>query len=113
LRQADRAAETSTLAPRPFATPIQAKLMVGGVNDPAEREADRVADAVVQNIDAGVTAAPGVPSLQRSAVSGAQVPPETEQAIDQSRGGGSPLPAELGQSMGGAMGANFGGVRIH
>jgi hypothetical protein len=50
--------------------PIQAKLEVGAVDDPLEREADQVAGQVMHMPDASAIAAPGVmgggiPGIQR------------------------------------------------
>jgi Domain of unknown function (DUF4157) len=50
--------------------PMQAKLEVGGVDDPLEREADRVAEQVMRLPDAGAVAPPavtggGIPGVQR------------------------------------------------
>lgn len=103
------------LADRPF-TPeltVQAKLTVGAVNDPAEAEADRVADAVLaapQPTPVAISAAPGV---QRSAASDVQMTSQIEGGIQTARGGGTQLPGQLQGQMGANMGANFANVRVH
>ena len=49
-------AERRTMKPKPLPFPLQAKLMVGAVNDPLEHEADRVADQVMRMPAPGATA---------------------------------------------------------
>lgn len=104
---------------------IQAKLTVGPAVDPYEVEADQVADRVVRHLATGVgpgsqTAdpAPGhaVQRIQRRATIGTEggsVDADTERAIQSSRGGGKGLPDGVRQSMEGAFGADFSGVRVH
>src|SRR5260221_3266200 len=107
------------------ATPlrIQAKLTVSQPGDQYEQEAERVAVSEVRQLDANAggdqaqvnaQAAPSAqPLVQRSAISGMPVAPDTEQAVQAARGGGQALPAQLGQQMNAAFGTDFGGLHIH
>ena len=103
------------LADRPFAPPliVQRKLTVGAINDPAEAEADRVAEAVMAAPQAALVAISAAPEVQRSAASDVQMTGEIEGSIQAARGSGTQLPTELHQKMGANMGANFANVRIH
>jgi hypothetical protein len=104
---------------------IQAKLVVGASDDSYEREADQVADdatAAIEQRAAGDLPATGVQSsattrIRRMASSvgaaGGAVDAETEQAIASTRSGGRPLDAPLRRSMESAIGADFGGIRVH
>ncbi|HET9690439.1 MAG TPA: DUF4157 domain-containing protein [Acidimicrobiales bacterium] len=110
----------------------QPSLTVGPADDPAEREADAVADAVVRQVRAGGGRAPssagatpsplaGVPAvarLRRSATevgaAGGEVGSQTEGLIDRARsGGGAPLDAVEQRRFGDAFGADLSVVRIH
>lgn len=105
----------------------RATMRVGAANDPAEREADLVADRVSRWIESGG----GVPAAtaarvasggvrRRAAGEPAPIGPEggdvdraVEQRIERARGGGSALPADLRRTMGEGLGADLGGVRVH
>ena len=53
---------------------------------------------------------------QRAEVIGAQggeAPAAVQAGIEQARGGGQPLDSKINQQVGGALGVNFGGVRVH
>ena len=113
-------------------TPIQTKLTIGAVGDKYEQEADRVAAAVVQQINR-----PGPVSMaqrevvqskeiidedepnmkpmvqRREAIGGEEATTDLESAINRARGSGQSLSVGLQQSMGQAMGADFSGVRVH
>jgi Domain of unknown function (DUF4157) len=112
--------------------PIQPKLAIGAPGDKYEQEADRVAQQVVQRLNAPqVERAGPEPAVQRqtpedeelqmkpmlqmrgNAKTGGQASPDLESAINQARGGGQSLDNGLQRSMGQAMGANFSGVRVH
>jgi hypothetical protein len=107
------------------ATPlrIQAKLTVSQPGDQYEQEAERVAASVVRQLNANpggeqaqanTQAVPPARSLvQRSAISGMPIAPDMEQAVQSARGGGQALSSPLGQQMGAAFGADFGGLHIH
>ncbi|KAA3664425.1 MAG: DUF4157 domain-containing protein [Chloroflexi bacterium] len=53
------------------------------------------------------------PLVQRRADEGGEAPADLESVINQARGNGLPLAPELQAQMGQAMGADFGGVRVH
>jgi hypothetical protein len=104
----------------------QAKLQVGAVGDPAEQEADTVAQAVLRRLAA--RSAPGSPRSAETAISprpltvsrraevgraGGTLRAETASAIEHARGNGTPLDQKTGEAMGSAFGTDFGGVRLH
>lgn len=103
---------------------VQAKLAVGPAADPYEREADAVADGVVQTLS-GRSDASAVNTtetaarqarVQRSATigsAGGAVDSDTDRAIQSSRGGGSGLPADARSKMEHAFGADFSAIRVH
>ncbi|WP_143307017.1 eCIS core domain-containing protein [Chitinophaga vietnamensis] len=108
--------------------PLQRKLSVGAVDDPLEREADAMADAVISR-----KPLPSATFIQRkcqhceeedkvmrhpvSAVVQQQSTPavdaHTESRIHASKGGGAALPENVRQSMETRMGQDFSAVRIH
>jgi Domain of unknown function (DUF4157) len=101
---------------------LQAKLVVGPLGDRFEREADRVAREVERTVTQAAPATAG-PLIRRSpsgagtgAGGGAGTGPVSDglaRSIGQARGGGRPLPAAVRGRMEQAMGADFGGVRVH
>ena len=98
----------------------RAPLQVGAANDSAEREADSVADRVVENLGMGSPVVEVTESrVQRKATGaigpeGGEVDADTEARLDRSRGGGSALDPSVRRSMESAFGgASFGDVRIH
>ncbi len=112
-----------------IAFPIQAKLTIGEPNDQYEQEADRVAAQVVHQINTPISSNenPGnhtqrqlddpvqmKPRLQRRGdVPSGPASSDLESSINQARGGGQSLDANLQTSMGQAMGADFSRVKIH
>ena len=105
---------------------VQPKLIVGPVGDTYEREADRVATRVVQEMRTPVNSigqrqeseeqdqVPMRSSMRRlSTESDMAVAPDIEAAIHRARGGGQPLPPPIRDSMEQTLGADFSGVRIH
>ncbi len=109
------AREVNRPAPAPI---IQTKLVLGAPDDKYEREADHVAQQVAgqQDIEGDVQ----VPTIQRlSAVPGnadsgaSAVDTGMQQTIQSARGSGQPLPETVRGSMEQALGADFGGVRLH
>jgi len=102
--------------------PVQAKLIVNAPGDEYEREADRVADAVMR-----------APAMPREEIPGAEhsptvmIKPAVETGGDgniaagedfarqlrASRGRGRPLPPSLRGTLETRFGADFGGVRVH
>ncbi|MFN2607156.1 MAG: DUF4157 domain-containing protein [Acidimicrobiales bacterium] len=103
---------------------VQAKLMVGHAADASEREADRVAAAVLRTLsdgDAGGVPGPGADqaAVRRSPVSavdplgGTAVDPDGEAAIARARTGGTALGTPVRARMERAFGADFSAVRLH
>jgi Domain of unknown function (DUF4157) len=111
---ADAAAQSPAVA--------RTRLVVGAVDDPAEHEADAIADRVVQSLRGDAVA--GEPSeaagrIRRSASgpgsteTAGSVDADTERRIADTRGRGRGLPADLSREMGDAFGADFDRVRMH
>jgi len=121
-------------------SPIRrASLSVGAVDDPHEREADRVADEVVRALDSAPVggddapsgagrvqrsaprAAPGTGNtpdpgrVQRAAVGeeGGQLDSATSDAINRRRVKGEPLEGRVRRRMEHGFGADLGNVRVH
>lgn len=106
---------------------IQPKLKVGRIDDPAERQADAVADDVVRRLSApssvAITFAPAnaddAGRVRRSAMAmpadpgGLDATPDVEARIRRSAGGGSPLEPDVRNRFEEAMGTDLGSVRIH
>ena len=113
---------------------IQPKLTIGQPNDRYEREADAVAEQVMQRISLGNT--PDVQAkctsceeedrIQRkengrmpiSSISGGleggiQAPSGFSEQLNQAKGGGQPLPTDIRMEMEGAFGMDFSGVKVH
>ncbi|MFN3254099.1 MAG: DUF4157 domain-containing protein [Ilumatobacter sp.] len=133
----ERARDELTPPPRPSIgrAITQAKLAVGPVDDPYEREADLVADAVVRRfagaapVDAGDAEAATVASgsaptsisrVMRSSstssaagAAGGELEPSIEGRIQRASGGGQPLDESTRGRFESAMGADFGGVKVH
>ncbi len=108
--------------------PLQAKLTIGQPNDKYEQEADRVAHAVVQQIDSTQTAESPPQTLaqrqeeaiqmkplvqKKKVLEDGETSPDLEASINQARGSGQPLDVNLQRQMGQAMGADFSGVKVH
>jgi hypothetical protein len=119
--------QASTPAPRLV---VQAKLRVGAADDPYEREADRLADAVVRRLRrAGTEPAetaeqpsplPPTTRIARSTASlGLEVGPAGGELGDELSGrirratGGTALPGQTRSTMEAAFGADLGDVRVH
>ena len=102
---------------------FQAKLAVGGSEDPAEREADAVAAEVVSRIarrdfseDPEEVNRSPAERIRRRATVGSQGGPvdiDTEQRIQARRGNGTALPPDVAEQMGAGFGADFSNVRLH
>lgn len=113
----EAAARRSVVVPR-----VQRKLTVGRADDPAEREADRVAAEVVgrlRNGPATVLDVAAGPARVRRASAGAhggerEVEPDEERPLRSSPGIGAPVHHEgaVLRRMEGAFGADFGAVRL-
>lgn len=114
------------------ATPvIQTKLTVGQSGDRFEREADSVADGVVQRMASRVGGATAVPSVQAKCAkcehedtvqrrvdgstsdASADAADSVQQGLAAQRGAGQSLDAPLRQEMEQGIGADFSGVRVH
>ncbi len=105
--------------------PVQTKLTVGPTGDCYEREADRVARAVVAFLSLTRAKSPqmlrsGKNNLQEKQVvappisaGGGVVAREVESAIRHARGGGRMLPTTLRENMELAFGVDFSRVKIH
>lgn len=140
VRMARRAPEWSLAAiparsPSPLgaaAGPLQAKLRVGAVDDPAEAEADRVADQVMRSAAPVAKPASAEPDIQRKcsgcaeeeearrsaapaapAASGAQAASPAAEAAVAGLGPGASLPAPDLDFFGSRFGRDFSDVRIH
>lgn len=94
-------------------SPIQRQLRIGPSDDPLEREADRVANAVTAASSSGEVSA-AAKSIQRLSSSGggdgAAAPADVQQTLSRS---GQPLETGLRQDMEQRFGQDFGDVRVH
>ncbi|SFW12335.1 eCIS core domain-containing protein [Chitinophaga sancti] len=88
--------------------PVQTKLSVGAPDDVYEKEADHVADQVIQR-----QPVKSIQTLQKKGDGSSLAPAGVESGLETSKSSGHPLPSEVQQDMGAAMGADFSGVRIH
>ena len=107
--------------------PVQTKLKVGAVNDPLERDADRVADEVVRAPTMGASPAAAAPQVSRKCSgweheetlrtqrAGPQAASGQASAIvhDELRSPGRPLDAATRAYMEPRFGYDFSGVRVH
>lgn len=113
---------------------IQPKLVIGQPNDKYEQEADRVAEQVVQQLNAPKPVeSNAAQTIQREVmpdededklqmkpmvqpqggVGEVAATPELESSIQQMRGGGQPLPDSIREPMERSFGADFNRVRVH
>jgi hypothetical protein len=101
---------------------VQAKLIVGAVDDPLEREADATAARVMRIIGhadkSPIRRLPHTPAsrVQRShsvGAEGGEVDGRFESKVRSARGGGAPLPSGLGPRLEQAFEADFSSVRVH
>lgn len=98
---------------------IQPALVVGAAHDPLEREADRVADAVMRRLEAPPPSGDDEAALLRRVaehagsigLDGGTADAATDRAINSSRG--ASLDAATQSSMEAAFRTDFGSVRIH
>ena len=99
---------------------LQGKLRIGAINEPAEREADRVADAVMRMPDAGLAGAAAdvhaeaTGEFQRKESGAASLPASLafEGGLG-SLGSGAPLPASERDFFEPRFGRSFAYVRVH
>lgn len=121
-----------------FSPRVQAKLTMGTTGDRFEREADEVADRVVQRMAAGPVSAGSAPSVQAACATcagptserdedvavqaktggsaettGAAVDANVESSIHALPGSGSPLPGSVRSQLEPQFDADFSGVRVH
>jgi len=117
---------SSVSAPSPLAGVIQPKLALGEVNDPLEREADRVADQVMRMPAPGVSVEAVPPKISRKCAAcekedklqkmpaGPQAASEAPGIVhDVLRSSGQPLDAATRAYFEPRFGYNFSDVRIH
>jgi Domain of unknown function (DUF4157) len=88
---------------------VQPKLTVGAVDDPLEREADRVADQAMGQSGVAVPLA-SPPASGQTDQSSADVSGIVERGLS---GGGQPLPAPVRTELEPKFGLDFGKIRIH
>lgn len=127
---ARRTATSTRRAPVRLPSGVQAKLVVGSVDDPLEREADIAADRVVAEIRRaadrtdGVAAAAtdgvGTSRIRRSAapaladpLGGGPLDDRTSARIQSARSGGAPLPDAVRAPMERSFGRSLDDVRVH
>jgi hypothetical protein len=95
---------------------IQTKLEVGRADDPLEREADRVADAIMRSLGA---ADPSVATrIQRAErgpdrLGGRPVDRDVERGVASRRGHGAPLHTRIARRVGDVVGHDLTSVRVH
>lgn len=97
--------------------PVQVELLLGGRDDPYEREADRVADFVVTSGASGGPISEGTASTisQLGAdgqSAGMSIDEKVEARIEQSKGQGAELPTHVATMMKGRIGHDFSQVRV-
>jgi hypothetical protein len=96
---------------------IQTKLSVGAPDSKFEKEADSMADKVVQQkpiFESNAEPPDEEGSIRRkSDFSGAKVSPAVENGISSSKGSGNKLPPDVNRSMSNSFGSDFSGVNIH
>jgi hypothetical protein len=125
---------TRSPAPRPLSNQfvlrrLQAKLRIGAVNDPLEREADAAADRVMRMAEPALSVASALPTLSRkcdacedeektvqrdagptATMDGAEAPAMVHNVLTAP---GTPLDRETNSFMSSHMGHDFGDVRVH
>lgn len=121
--------EVSAIA-QPQRLVIQPKLVIGQPNDKYEQEADRVAQQVVQQLNAQTLLPNSEQKIQREIMldenklqlkiqnklpmgGEEEIPPELESSIHQLRGDGQLLPDSIREPMEQKLEADFSQVRIH
>jgi hypothetical protein len=114
-RYGNTAVERMANQTRQQAAPIvQAKLVVTWPGDRYEQEADSAAAQLSHAAPDSVQRAALSPvSAGLAADAGMPVTPAVEAGIQAARGGGQALPVGVRSQMEGALGADFGGVRVH
>lgn len=124
-------AKPSTVRPVADTPRVQLKLRVGSVDDPLEREADRVAAEVLirladtATLPSAASQAEGPERVQRSATAeslsrapghgrdGGDAEQEVARRVQRSAGGGRPMEPAVRDRMQKGFGADLSGVRVH
>lgn len=98
-------------------------LIVGHAQDPAEREADRMADTVIARLRPGPSEHGACAQVHRSAVmpdaapevgfEGGRLSAALSEQITAQRGSGAPLAADVRERMESAFGTSLAAVRVH
>ena len=109
---------TDKVVPADHSWVVRPKLIVGSGDDPLERDADAMADAVMRALrtDGPPRVRGATPRIQLSSevgVAGGTLDRGTEAEIDRRRGRGRHLDGELRRSMEGAFGADFSDIRLN
>lgn len=105
--KADRSQKPSKPAPTPAAPTLMPANLLSASPQQILQLQRTVGNRAVQRLLSGV---------QRQAsvgIAGGEVTGEVQAAIDQARGGGQPLEAGVASKIGGALGTDFSGVRVH
>ena len=97
-------------------SPVRRSMTIGRADDPAERQADRMADAALKNLGSYDDA--GVSTVNRRAVDddplgGTDVSPDLQRSIDAKRGGGRSLGDREAAAFSDSYGVDLSGVRVH
>jgi hypothetical protein len=117
---------------------LQPRLVIGPVDDPLERQADRTADRIVAGaanaaselqrrplaaeeetlqarVEGGLHRQPREEEEEplQSKPESAAAAPSLSQTLDATRGGGQPLPSAVGREMESAFGVGLSSVRVH
>lgn len=94
---------------------VRRALTVGRADDPAERQADRMADVALKNLGSYDDA--GMSTLSRQVdndpLGGTDVDPDVQRSIDAKRGGGRPLGDRETAAFSDSYGVDLSGVRVH
>src|SRR5918995_1811017 len=99
---------------------VQRKLAVGAADDPAEHEADRLADLAIAALRGNAGERGGISFAATSriarsstAAAGFELDTDTAQRIHAARSDRRAMPSEIQRSMEAAFGADFSDVRLH
>ncbi len=98
-----------------FSTPtIQAKLTIGQPDDKFEKEADTIADQVIQTSKKGSKNTSAKPQIMKSGKKGGtKASPALANQLTKSKGKGTPLSSASNKSMSNKIGHDFSQVKIH
>jgi hypothetical protein len=96
--------------------PLRRSMTVGFANDPAEKQADQMADAALRNLGAYDEAAPSTIARQATVedpLGGTEVDAGLQRQIDAQRSGGNALGAREATAFSDSYGVDLSGVRVH